>query len=233
MVLNICWYLDKNPERREELKESIMSAISLPWEAIYVFCDDVSAASYIEELRADKVANGTLKIVPSFGRKHVKDILFYSWAMSDSPNNINVIHNTDISLTPDAFDTIKNLSWKEYPKTLLALSRWDKHQDGSIALLDRPDSADTWVFYSHAPSTINVPCYLGTPGVDNRIAAEFHAAGYDVVNPSRDIKTIHSHLVLGNNYRDENGVIKASQLCAEPYYFHRPVFLKDTKIGKH
>ena len=79
-----------------------------------------------------------------------------------------IIANSDIFIEEDA---IKLCLQNIQENQMYALSRWDLDED-------------------------DIP--LGIPGCDNRIAYELKEAGYEVINPSKRVKTYHYHL---SNYR--------------------------------
>ena len=123
-------------------------------------------------------------------------------------DNINVISNSDMIIPSD---TLSNLPKFLNASTCLALSRWDSKQmdnytDGAI-LYDRPDSQDTWIFNGSA-SIINnsAPFTLGLAGCDNAIAHIISKSGYNVINPSKTLKTYHVHLTGVRNYRTDKPV---------------------------
>ena len=98
-----------------------------------------------------------------------------------------------------------------------ALSRWDIKHDGKHLLYDRRDSQDTWMF----KNMIKLGQYdieLGRPGCDNRILYELEKAGYEVINPSKTIKTFHQHIHKSDTYNDNDKIVGE-------YSFRSPVFL--------
>lgn len=110
-------------------------------------------------------------------------------------DDINIICNSDIFLD----DTI-SLALGIKDKHLYALSRWDwLGNDALVRFFDRPDSQDTWIFKGKIENVFG-DFTLGTRGCDNRIAYEFHKAGYGVTNPSKSIKTYHVHNSGVRNY---------------------------------
>jgi len=96
----------------------------------------------------------------------------------------------------------------------LSLTRWDvkadnvfntnNHVDSSV-LFDTPDSQDTWIFMGGVPQISGADFTLGKAGCDNSIAYMLEQSGYNVLNPSRTIKTYHLHLTNIRNYTDVVG----------------------------
>ena len=150
--------------------------------------------------------------------------------------NIYVIANSDIIFTHDALVKVAdNLKCDE----AYCLSRWDMYRDGGINLFDERSSQDVWVFRGPPKPDIGGAFRVGDPGADNRIAHEFDAAGYRVLNPSKSIQCVHYHLATnkdGSTRRTANIaanrvplpylMVKPHALGEEPEY-HRP-----TRISK-
>lgn len=111
------------------------------------------------------------------------------------PGMVNVLTNSDVFFDAEALVHFRFLgecqAMDSKPKCW-ALSRWDVLTDGTIAHHAHCDSADTWVIYG-VPPAMDIPWPLGVPGIDNRIAHELIAAGYQVTNPSKTVKTFHLH----------------------------------------
>jgi hypothetical protein len=110
------------------------------------------------------------------------------------PNDVNIICNSDIF-----FDETIVLAEKIQPKQFYALLRWEYMSNGSIQFHERPDSQDTWIVRGKVEN-VHGNFTLGIRGCDNRIAHEFHAAGYTVSNPSKSIKSYHVHNSGVRNY---------------------------------
>jgi hypothetical protein len=85
--------------------------------------------------------------------------------------------------------------------TLLCVSRWDIHSDGTASLFEHGESQDAWIF--DAPIR-QFPCDfpLGVPGCDNRLAWEAAAAGLTLHNPARSLRAYHLHLSRVRRYTD-------------------------------
>lgn len=111
------------------------------------------------------------------------------------PDDINIICNSDIFFD----DTIKLAEQHLKHKQLFALSRWDWRSPNNFSLFDRPDSQDTWIVRGKVQGVYG-SFTLGIRGCDNRIAHEFHKAGYAVSNPSKSIRTYHVHNSGIRNY---------------------------------
>ena len=124
------------------------------------------------------------------GRPNVSDLFTLF-----RPGVVNVLTNSDVFFDAEALVHFRFLgecqAMDSKPKCW-ALSRWDVLPDGTTSHHAHCDSADTWVIFG-TPSPMDIPWPLGVPGIDNRIAHELIAAGYDVTNPSKTVKTFHLH----------------------------------------
>jgi hypothetical protein len=113
------------------------------------------------------------------------------------PNDLNIIANKDIFFDENSLNDII-LFFTNYKNDLsklcLALSRWEYSINGNSSHFNAKDSQDVWIFYGKVNYDSNSDVPLGVPGCDNRIAAELlYRYGYNVLNPSKSIKTYHYH----------------------------------------
>lgn len=131
---------------------------------------------------------------------------------SHAGDGVVVIANSDIIIPQSSLEQIDcNLR----PNEAYALTRWDITENG-IRLFDRVHSQDVWAFRGPPKPNIGGDYFFGVPGCDNRFAYELQAAGYEVLNPSRDIRTYHLHL---SGYRPGN---KPENRVPGPYLFVKP-----------
>ncbi len=137
-------------------------------------------------------------------------------AKMSSPGDIVVISNGDIFHSKYGLTLMDaNITYED----AYCLSRWDFTPHG-VRLFDRIDSQDSWVFRG-SPRLPSAPYAMGVPGVDNRLAHDLQACGYNVSNPSRDIRTYHLHL---SAHRPSN----MSGLRIDPPYLH----IKPSRLGE-
>jgi hypothetical protein len=206
LILN--YYNDKNTERNEELKFCILENIKNEYiDNIVVIC---SEADY-NILRT--ICGSEQKLIPiiSESRPTFNDYFRIMSRLFKSDDNINIISNLDIIIPPetlsqiDGWDIHKTASdYLTNKKTCLALTRWDitdplNHKSGS-KLYDTPDSQDTWMFVGGVPNIVGADFTLGLAGCDNKISYLLEQNGYNVLNPSRTLKTYHLHLTNIRNY---------------------------------
>jgi len=128
------------------------------------------------------------------------------------PEDINIICNSDIFFD-DTIKLAENIKHKEF----YALLRWEYLPNGSSQFFERPDSQDTWITRGKIENVFG-DFTLGIRGCDNRIAHEFHAAGYTVLNPSKSIKSYHVHNSSVRNYT-------MADVVPPPYYTLGPTSL--------
>lgn len=144
-------------------------------------------------------------------RQHYSDLL--AMASGTQPDDVVVLANSDIEI-PHA--TLARLDAVLAADEVFALSRWDVDRYGNRRLFDLACSQDVWAFRGPPREHIGGRYPFGVPGVDNRFAHELQAAGYDVLNPARDIQTLHHHL---SGHRPHN---LAQNRVPGPYLFVRP-----------
>lgn len=131
---------------------------------------------------------------------------------------LNVIANCDIILPRCE---LAKMDAHLQPGDAYCLTRWDLTAAGGIRLFDAVYSQDVWAFRGPPREKIGGTFPLGHPGCDNRFAHELDAAGYRVLNPSKDIRTYHLHL---SGHRTSN---KPENRVPLPYLFVKPAALGD------
>lgn len=125
-------------------------------------------------------------------------------------DDISVICNSDIFMD-ETIVLAKNMKAGQ----VYALSRWDMLKTGESIFSNRKDSQDTWIIRGQV-KPVNGFFTLGMRGCDNRIAHEFHKAGYLVLNPSRSIKTHHVHNSNIRNYTFNDAAVPEPYMIVEP-----------------
>lgn len=103
-----------------------------------------------------------------------------------SENDINIIANSDIYFD----DSIKSVELIKN-ENCYALTRWNITKRG-LSFENCIGSQDVWIFKGEIKN-INGNIKLGVPGCDNRIAYEIAQAGYQLLNPSKEIIIYHYH----------------------------------------
>lgn len=111
---------------------------------------------------------------------------------------IKVVANSDIF-----FDDSLQMAQTALQKwDVLALTRWDLKENGSIEFYNNYKSQDVWIYKKQIKPDIG--CYhIGRHGCDNRLVYEFKSKEYKIANPSLSIKTNHMHQSALRPYFDD------------------------------
>ncbi len=142
------------------------------------------------------------------------------WFQDNAPSNtICVFANSDIYLD-DSWRTLWSVNLQD---KFLSLLRYDVQDDGSPSKLfgPRPDSQDTWVFFSDSLKSrtfdwkdLDFP--FGKAGCDNAINVEMLRKKFLIVNPAFSIRTHHLHTSAIRNYDPTDVVDKPMYFYVEP-----------------
>lgn len=228
--LIVNYYNDKNIERGTELDFCLLENMSNPnINKVVVICTEKDYKHLLEITHNDnnKIIPIITEIRPTFN-----DYFAITKKLFNSDININIISNLDIIIPHESLSQIKNsdihkvvLDYFPNISTCLALSRWDitnKSEDfkNGVVLFDRADSQDTWIFKGGVNHILGADFTIGIAGCDNSIAHLLEQHGYNVINPSRTIKTYHLHLTNIRNYTDISG--HAIQRIQPPYKLINP-----------
>jgi hypothetical protein len=123
------------------------------------------------------------------------DFYFYKANKITSPNDINIVVNSDIFLA-ETIVLAENIKSDE----CYALSRWDLKPNGTSVFFNRQDSQDAWIFRGQMNPNLKADFPLGLCGSDNRLAYELNNVGYKMSNPSLSIRVFHAHSSNIRNY---------------------------------
>jgi hypothetical protein len=198
-------YNDINPTRMAEYEECVRRNLA---------CGEISEVCMLVE--GEGVAlpeTSKIRVRPIQVRPTYTD--YFRWINElAGEDDISLIANSDIWFD----DHLKVFAaWKLPERTVLALSRWNLQPDGSSVLYDHNDSQDSWIVRgSIRDVTGDFP--VGIPRCDNRIAAEFERAGYQVRNPSFSIRSFHVHAGNGRIY----DATTPNRLIPPPYKYVWP-----------
>lgn len=107
---------------------------------------------------------------------------------TESPYDINIVANSDIVVSND-IALLKNL---DLEGLCLALTRWD-FVDGKADLVAWDNSQATWIFQGKIRPLGWVDFPMGAWASDNRLAWQLRHDDYVVLNPCKEIKTLHIH----------------------------------------
>ncbi len=222
-------YIDKNTDRQSELCFVLKTNVeNIFIKKVYAIVSDSDVASfystYLKQVGAecDKLVFIELANRPTFNDY---------FALTDDKtvegydkNSISIIANGDIYFD-ETLNWLPDVDWSE--KKCFALTRWDILPDGGSKFLNLIDSQDAWIFQGPIAQMEGADFSLGTAGCDNSIAYRIRKSGYNLYNPSHDIKSYHLHNVPVLNYTDANGQPK--QTVSSPYILLRPCTLHQAK----
>lgn len=210
-------YHEKNPDRRNELEICFENNLKAGFDIIHLIVESKDENYAIELTEKFPFGDTIIRITTVEHRPAFQKYIDIS--NEDYEGNLIVVMNCDIFIEPAELQKIKDLPWNQ--KLYVPLSRFELTPEGAFPL-ERNDSADTFIFSSPCDIT-TANCPLGYPGIENSLAWKFQEKGYKVRNVSKSIITMHLQQVKINNYRDENGNVKAGMICKEPYAFHPPI----------
>jgi hypothetical protein len=201
VLIALQYYKSENEERNTEIDYCLNKNLSNPEiDGVLLLLEDGS----IKYPDSPKIL--TSKI--SSRAKYSDFVKFYN----QSDFDVLIIINSDIFILESDIQLIKqNLKAEE----VYALSRWDIKKGGIVEHYDNWGSQDTWIIKGKVkPGRYSVE--LGKPGCDNRIAYIFKMAGYDIKNPSKDIKTYHYHLSDYRTYNCDLDKVKGKYFYINP-----------------
>lgn len=194
-VLLTMLYNETNPLRIQEYQTCILKNKNHPLiKEIHVFYDtsvDAENNEILSFLEQEKIG-----ITPIYGRATYGD--FFEFAAKEYPHERIILCNADIYFN----ETLYQLDTFPLENTLIALTRWNVRQNGTLDLekygklriYDNEFSQDTWIFQSplNIPGAERIP--LGFFQCDSALAyLAKRCLNLKVINPCLSIKTCHLH----------------------------------------
>jgi SAM-dependent methyltransferase len=137
------------------------------------------------------------------------DLFFDKINLLALDNDISIICNSDIF-----FDDSIRQAAKIGHKQLYALAPWNYVRDNYALFSNTNSKQDAWIVRGRVDG-VNGDFPIGMPGSDARLAYEFQAAGYTIINPSRSIKPYHVHLSGVRRYTEKDRIL-GQYLLVEP-----------------
>ncbi len=199
------FYNEQNTDRRNEFLQALrLNTENTHIQKIYILC----------ESGEEFITNFSLKIeiVQLESRPKFKDLILFANTRSNSL--LKIIANTDIYFD-ETLSKAVNLNNKE----VYCLTRWNQIDPGQIEFFPNFKSQDSWIFRD-ALSDIIGDYFMGVPGCDNRLAAEFVANGFKINNPSLSVHSIHLHATEKRTYH------KVLDRVQGQYAYCLPTFLE-------
>jgi hypothetical protein len=179
------FYNEQNIDRRNEFLQALkLNAENTHIRKIYILCE--SGEEFVRNFST------IVEIIKCENRPKFKDLILFANARSNSL--LKIIANTDIYFDETLLKVV-NLKNKE----VYCLTRWNQDDDGQIQFFPNFKSQDSWFFRDSLPENIG-DYFMGVPGCDNRLAAEFVANGFKITNPSLSIHSIHLHATERRTY---------------------------------
>lgn len=198
------YFNSDNPKRQEEIDRCLQKNIQLDLiKRIYLLIEDPELIINLN----NKFDCKKIRFILIKGRP-IYNTFFELMRKYSKPEEWNAIANSDIYFDDTLFFLDKYKS-----NQCLALTRWEV-KESRIEFLNRWDSQDVWIVKGK-PLYVDGDFELGRAGCDNAIAERFYRVGYDVINPSRTIKTYHVH---ASNHRTYN----PNERVAQPYKLLTP-----------
>ena len=176
MHLYIEYFRADHEERRREIMNALHANLQCPFlDSITIFAED--------EVPPLPTSRCPVRIIR--GARQTYQSIMAVANLNEDETAIHVIANNDIALSR-GFERLHELLDDQ---TFVALSR---HELSGVFDVHPAVSQDLWAW--RGPSRItNADFYMGRRGCDNRIAAEAYLAGYQLMNPCRDLIILHHH----------------------------------------
>jgi hypothetical protein len=142
---------------------------------------------------------------------------FFRYANKLPVSEIKIIANSDIYYN----NTLVKAEEALLKTDIIALTRWDRRDDGSLHFYNNPKSQDTWIFQKKVPEYIG-QYYIGQHGCDIRLLYELKCNKISYANFSWDIITIHLHQSGLRTYFNNPNYVYVSP----PFEFALPEYIE-------
>lgn len=204
--LFVAVYSESHRGRKNELEFCLNKNISnLSIDRVYILLEP--GAEHVNTSSKEIVINTDTRVTYKYFFQTINSVT--------EPDDINIIVNSDIYF--EAVD-IEKIKISLTPQKCFALARYDIDRDLRPTFVNRSDSQDSWCFCGPVRhDQFECDFRLGKPGCDNRIAHELKNAGYDISNPSKNIRSFHLHTTQVRTYeRTPEHVVPPPYLRLEP-----------------
>ncbi len=158
--------------------------------------------------------------VPENGHRTTYQDLFDFANERTGENDINIIANSDIYV-----DKTIELAQKIGRGECWALTRYNR----GVIEEHGTGSQDVWIFRGKIKIR---DCFIpmGIPGCDNRVAYEIEKAGYQIFNPSLEVKTHHVHKGV-KSYNEKTQRVEPPYKMVPPIKLPKRIF--HVSLGTH
>jgi len=209
-ILIYSYYIDPNNLRRKEINHVLEKNFSAGFDYIFIH-SEASIEEIKNQIDFNTLSPHTQLIIGLISQRPTFNSLFKTAEhkiLKDIKDKLLFVANSDIY-----FDKLQEYEriykvFQHKEKIALALSRWDIQEDGSSQFVDRLDSQDAYVFYGDIEFRLKKDFCMGVPGCDNRLVYDLIEAGYNVLNPSLNLKIYHYHISDVRRYMGEGEVHK-------------------------
>lgn len=194
------FYDEANPRRRMEY-EFCLQQNAMAVDGLYVLSEGVPPPDWApRNLRWRTISR----------RQTYNDLLDWSREVA-LLEDIVIIANCDMILPALALGQMeagitRRAAW--------CLSRWELD---SLQLYDHPWTQDVWAWRGPPLLQLRAGHRFGVPGCDNKFCWSLDLSGYELANPSRDVRTFHLH---GTRHRTATNV--ESERVSPPYVYVTP-----------
>ncbi len=196
------WFKSAKESRQKEIDACLMNNLNnKEIERVFVLCEEHCP-----------IEHPKLTFIPINQRPTYNDF-FAAMNTYAEANVISILCNGDIYFDEE---NARKLRGVNFSNRALALSRWEVDINSRPKHFAYEWSQDTWIFRGKIKD-IHCDTILGVMQCDNRLAFEMNKAGYQVANPSRDIKTFHIHQTGERTY-DVNARLGGDGMAVKPTY---------------
>jgi hypothetical protein len=178
-ALYVNHYEDPSPERRAELARALEANLANP------MIDRVVVLAEAPLPRVDP----KLIVVPTHRRPTFRRY-FEVVNATTSAADLSIVANSDVYFD----ESLAALRSCDLRDRCIALTRWEVQRDGTSRPLGWSNSQDAWVFRGHVKAIDACDYSPGLPACDWRLAAELRRCGYELYNPSEEVRAHHLHL---------------------------------------
>jgi len=189
-ILIYSYYIDSNDLRRKEINHVLEKNFAAGFDYIFIH-SEASIKDIENQVNFNVLSSHTQLKIELVNQRPTFNSLFKTAEckiLKDIEHKLLFVANSDIYFDNlQEYEKIYNI-FQHKEKIALALSRWDIQEDGSSNFVDRLDSQDAYVFYGDIEFRLKKDFYMGVPGCDNRLAHDLIEAGYNVLNPSLNLK---------------------------------------------
>ena len=199
--LYINFYVDRQTNRQYELQYCLMkNIVCSEVDKVIIVLNKKHILHFFEMMVKNDLIKHYNKVFLIYNEdRPTYNDWFYLTQQYSKEDDISCVSNTDIIFDSENVNKIKNYNWTN--SLCMALTRWDliNENDYSTAnFFNRCDSQDTWIVKGGFKN-VDADFSLGVAGCDNRIAFLLDKH-YELINPSKTIKTYHLHKSDIRNY---------------------------------